>query len=71
VIAQIAAGVGCDGDALVGALDDPATKAGLREETDEAVRRGAFGAPAMFVGDRLFWGNDRLPLVERALTGRE
>ncbi len=29
----------------------------------EAHRRGAFGVPTFFVGKRLFWGNDRLPLV--------
>jgi len=39
----------------------------LRANTDEAVHRGAFGAPAMFVGDELFWGNDRLHFVEAAL----
>ncbi len=45
-------------------LDDPAT-AELHEATlQEAHRRGAFGVPTFFVGKRLFWGNDRLPLVE-------
>jgi len=32
----------------------------LRESTEEAVDRGAFGAPSLFVGDQLFFGNDRL-----------
>ena len=35
----------------------------------EAARRGAFGVPTFFVGERMFWGNDRLPLVEAALRG--
>lgn len=39
----------------------------LRENTDEALARGAFGAPAIFVGERLFWGNDRLSFLERHL----
>ncbi|GIW41894.1 MAG: 2-hydroxychromene-2-carboxylate isomerase [Candidatus Binatia bacterium] len=39
----------------------------LRENTDEAVRRGAFGAPTFFVGEQMFWGNDRLLFVEKAL----
>ena len=39
----------------------------LRAYTDEAVRRGAFGAPTIFVGDQMFFGNDRLDFVERAL----
>jgi 2-hydroxychromene-2-carboxylate isomerase len=59
---------GLDGAALVAAIDAPETKERLRATTDEAVRRGAFGAPTMFVGDTMFWGNDRLPLLEQHLT---
>jgi 2-hydroxychromene-2-carboxylate isomerase len=40
----------------------------LRANTDEAVARGVFGAPTFFVGDDMFWGNDRLDFVEEALT---
>ena len=31
--------------------------------------RGAFGVPTFFLGERMFWGNDRLPLFEAALGG--
>ncbi len=41
----------------------------LREETSEAVKRGAFGAPTIYVGDKMFWGNDRLIFVEEYLKG--
>lgn len=41
----------------------------LRANTEEAVARGVFGAPAFFVGDELFFGHDRLDYVERALGG--
>jgi 2-hydroxychromene-2-carboxylate isomerase len=41
----------------------------LRANTEEAVSRGAFGAPAIFVGDQLYFGNDRLMFVEAALRG--
>ena len=41
----------------------------LRERTDEAVERGVFGAPTCFVEGELFWGQDRLDFVERALGG--
>ena len=34
---------------------------------DEAVARGAFGAPTFFVGDDMYFGNDRLPLVRAAV----
>ena len=40
----------------------------VRANTDECVRRGGFGSPTMFVGDDMYFGNDRLPLVERALA---
>ncbi len=40
----------------------------LRANTDEAVQRGAFGAPSMFVNEELFWGQDRLDFVEEALA---
>ncbi len=40
----------------------------LRANTDEAVDRGAFGAPTMFVEDEMFFGNDRLEFVEDALN---
>jgi len=43
----------------------------LRRNNEEAVGRGAFGAPTLFVGTEMFWGNDRLDLVEAALRGRE
>lgn len=67
-IGEAAAGAGLDAAAILAAIDAPETKDLLRATTDEAVRRGAFGAPAMFVGETLFWGNDRLPLLEQFLA---
>ena len=63
-----AAAAGLDTQALIAAIDAQETKDHLRATTDEAVRRGAFGAPTMFVGDAMFWGNDRLPLLEEHLA---
>ncbi len=65
VIAAAAAAVGLDGAALLAAA--PAFKEALARQTQEAIDRGAFGAPALFVGDQLFVGNDRLDFVEEAL----
>lgn len=48
----------------------PAGKAALIAASDEAVKRGAFGAPSMFVGDQMFFGNDRLELLELHLQGK-
>ncbi len=42
-------------------------KATLRATTDEAVARGVFGAPTMFVGGEMFFGQDRLDFVREAL----
>jgi len=39
----------------------------LKAVTEEAVARGVFGAPTMFVGERMFWGQDRLEAVREAL----
>jgi 2-hydroxychromene-2-carboxylate isomerase len=50
--------------ALAGAQE---TKDRLKAVTQEAVERGVFGAPTMFVGDQMFWGQDRLDFVREAL----
>ena len=42
-------------------------KSRLRDETDRAVQRGVFGVPTFFVGDELFFGQDRLEFVRDAL----
>ena len=42
----------------------------LKDNAQEAFERGAFGVPTFFVGDRIFWGNDRLTLVEHALRAK-
>lgn len=72
------ADVGIDGDAASRALaanDDACIKAELRQRTDAAIARGVFGAPTVFVDadnseePLMFWGQDRLDLVEAALRG--
>jgi 2-hydroxychromene-2-carboxylate isomerase len=66
VLAELAARHGLD----AGVIDAPETKAALHAATEAAAARGLFGVPAMGVGDRFFWGQDRLHFVEAALTGR-
>lgn len=49
---------------------DDDIKVRLRANTDEAIRRGVFGAPSFFVKDELFWGGDRLDqALEMAAAG--
>lgn len=45
------------------AIREPATKAALRDATAEAAAQGAFGVPTFRIGDRLWWGQDRLDLA--------
>ena len=58
---------GFDPAALLAMVGDPEVKAKLIATTEEAVRRGVFGAPTMFVGDEMFFGQDRLEFVQDAL----
>jgi 2-hydroxychromene-2-carboxylate isomerase len=67
VIVSVAESAGLDGAALLEASDVPEVKDALRATTDEAVERGAFGAPTFFVGDEMFFGADRLAFVEAVL----
>ena len=51
-------------------IDSQQARTALFETTAAAVEAGAFGVPAMVVNGELFWGQDRLPFVEQALSGR-
>lgn len=66
--ADVAEPLGIDAKALLTAVNDPAVKEKLRIATDEAIRRGVFGSPFIFVEDEPFWGHDRLGQVEEWLT---
>jgi len=72
VIARALAGAGiadADAAAALAGADSAAIKDDLRRRTDEAVARGVFGAPAMFAGDVLLWGQDRLHWLEAVASG--
>jgi 2-hydroxychromene-2-carboxylate isomerase len=51
----------------IAAVDDPSVKDALFAATAEAAERGVFGVPTFAVGDRLWWGVDRIPVIECAL----
>lgn len=67
VLRTIVADVGLDPSAFFAAIATPSYKDRIRSNTDECVHRGGFGSPTMFVGDDMYFGNDRLVLVEAAL----
>ena len=66
---EIARSVGLDGEKLVQMAQDPEIKEVLKKNTAEAVERGAFGAPTFFVGKKMFWGHDRIMLLEEYVKG--
>lgn len=69
VLADICAEAGLDGKALLAATTDQRYKDALRANTEELVARGGYGSPTMFIdGDDMYFGNDRLPVVERRLV---
>ena len=60
--------VGLDWTDFSAAIKSDAIKGRLRENTEELIARGGFGSPTMFVNEMdMYFGNDRLPLVEAAL----
>jgi 2-hydroxychromene-2-carboxylate isomerase len=69
VIGKVLTRAGFDAQALMAATGTEAVKEKLKADTEEAVARGVFGAPTFFVGKDMFWGQDRLQFVERALAG--
>ena len=67
VLRPIVDRVGLDPTEYFEKINRPDYKNRIRANTDECMRRGGFGSPTMFVGDDMYFGNDRLELVERAL----
>jgi len=59
-LAAVLSELGIDPAEAFAAANASENKAKLKEQTDEAIARGLFGAPSVTVGDELFWGNDRL-----------
>ena len=68
-VAKVLSAAGLDAARIGNRIQDQDVKDRLKATTDEAVARGVFGAPTSFVGDMMFFGNDRLPFVELALKG--
>ena len=60
---------GFDAQDLFARTQDPLIKQALIDNTDNAVKRGAFGIPTMFVGDEMFFGKERLGQISEALAG--
>ena len=68
-VAAVLTEAGLDARKFSQRIQDQDVKDRLKATTDDAVGRGVFGAPTMFVENMMFFGNDRLPFVEMALKG--
>lgn len=68
VVGKVLAKGGFDPAEVMAKASDPAVKEQLKKATEEAVSRGVFGAPTFFVGDDMFFGQDRLEWVEAAAS---
>jgi 2-hydroxychromene-2-carboxylate isomerase len=66
-VAAVLEAAGFDAAKIQALADAPEVKDRLKAVTQEAVERGVFGAPTMFVGPQMFWGQDRLDFVREAL----
>jgi len=63
VLEELIAGAGLDADTVLARARTPEVEKRLTRETETAIERGVFGVPTIFVGDEMFWGNDRFELV--------
>lgn len=68
VVASVLVAAGFDADALLAMASEQTIKDKLKAATELAVARGVFGAPTFFVGEQMFWGQDRFDFVREALA---
>jgi 2-hydroxychromene-2-carboxylate isomerase len=70
-LAAVLSAAGFDAEAFQALVGDPEVKASLVANTEASVARGVFGAPTCFVGNQMFFGQDRLDFVQHALAPAE
>jgi 2-hydroxychromene-2-carboxylate isomerase len=68
---RVAAVLGPGRAPLIARASTPEAKARLRQNTDEALARGAFGVPTLFVGGEMFFGFDSFPALEAFCRGAD
>ncbi|MBB4862857.1 2-hydroxychromene-2-carboxylate isomerase [Pseudomonas nitritireducens] len=68
VVGPLLAEAGFDPQALLALTAEQEVKDALKANTEAAIKRGMFGAPTMFVGNEMFFGQDRLDFVREALA---
>ena len=68
VLAEVLEPSGFSVEDIMSMVQSDVVKQKLITETEQAIQRGIFGAPTFFVGDEMYWGQDRLHFVEQALN---
>ncbi|AQH03055.1 disulfide bond formation protein DsbA [Burkholderia sp. KK1] len=68
VIGEVLQAADLDVARIVAATQDAQIKDKLKADTQAAIERGVFGAPTIFLGKQLFFGQDRVPYVEELLA---
>jgi len=71
VLADLCERVGVEPARFFAGIATPAIKEQLKANTDEVIARGGFGSPTIFVGDDMYFVNDRLALVRDAVLRRK
>lgn len=67
VIASVLDAAGLDGAHILERIQEQPVKETLIKNTNRSVERGCFGAPTFFAGDEIFFGKDRLHVVEKEI----
>jgi 2-hydroxychromene-2-carboxylate isomerase len=70
-VGSVLRNAGIDERPLVALANAPEAKERLRRNTDEALGRGAFGVPTLFVEGEMFFGSDSFPDIEAFVRGED
>ncbi|MCY1398296.1 2-hydroxychromene-2-carboxylate isomerase [compost metagenome] len=70
VVTELLTEKGFEAHEILALTQDEKVKDQLKQTTEQAVARGVFGAPSLFVANELFFGQDRLEFVREALIGQ-
>jgi 2-hydroxychromene-2-carboxylate isomerase len=72
VLTEVCKRVGVDPAKFFAGIGDQAIKDQLKANTDEVMARGGFGSPTIFLDKTdMYFGNDRMPLIQEALMRRK
>lgn len=71
VLVSVCESLGVDAARFLIGISTPDIKDQLKANTEQAMHRGAFGSPTMFVGEEMYFGNDRLQLVKAAVLRQQ